>query len=254
MNEKIKNYLGIALILGTLSVAYVGVNFATSYQPYPGHTFSVSGEGEVVAIPDVGRFSFSVLTEGGTDLEKLQKENTDKSNTVIAFLKGKNIDEKDIKSDSYNVSPTYQYYECNLYGVCPPAKISGYRVEHSVSVTVRNLDDSGALLSGAVENGANTVSNLSFEVDDLDKVENEARIPAIVNAKEKAKALAEATGFRVGKIVSIYTVSPDPYYGGYDYGKGGGDMMYAEDAYTPPQLEPGSQKVVVTVDITYEIK
>lgn len=251
MNEKIKNYLGIALILGTLSVAYVGINFAASYQPYPGRTFNVTGEGEVVAIPDVGRFSFSVLTEGGVDLEKLQKENTDKSNAVIAFLKGKSIDEKDIKSDSYNIYPTYQYYECNLYGVCPPAKISGYRVEHFVSVTIRNLDDSGTLLSGVVENGANTVSNLSFEVDDPSQVENEARIAAIANAKEKAGAIAKAGGFRVGKITSIYTVSPDPYY----YGKGGGEMMYAEDTmYTSPQLEPGSQKVTITVDITYEIK
>ena len=108
MNEKIKNYLGIALILGTLAVAYAGVNFAASYPPYPGSTFSVSGKGEVVAIPDVGRFSFSILSEGA-NLETLQRENTDKSNNVIAFLKGKGIEEKDIKSESYNIYPTYQY-------------------------------------------------------------------------------------------------------------------------------------------------
>ena len=250
MNEKIKDCLGIALILGTLSVAYVGVKFTTSYPPYPGRTFSVSGKGEVVAIPDVGRFSFSVLTEGGTDLEKLQKENTDKSNAVIAFLKDNNVDEEDIKSESYNVYPTYQYYECNPYGICPPAKISGYRVEHSVSVTVRNLEAVGILLSGVVENGANTVSGINFEVDDLDKVENEARIAAIANAQEKAKAIAGAGGFRIGKITSIYTVNPDPYY----YAKGGGEMSTESAMYTSPQIEPGSQKVSVTVDITYEIK
>ena len=250
MNEKIKNYLGIALILGTLAVAYAGVNFAASYPPYPGSTFSVSGKGEVVAIPDVGRFSFSILSEGA-NLETLQRENTDKSNNVIAFLKGKGIEEKDIKSESYNIYPTYQYYDCNYYGVCPPAQISGYRVEHSVSVTVRKLDDSGTLLSGVVENGANTVSSFNFEVDDPTALQDEARIAAIADAKEKAKAIAKAAGFRLGKMVSIYTVNPDPYYYG-GYGMGGEDSM--RSTYAAPQLEPGSQKIVVNVDISYEIK
>lgn len=252
MNEKIKNYLGVALILGTLTVAYVGINFAASYHPYPGSTFNVSGEGEVVAIPDVGRFTFSVLSEGA-NLETMQKENTDKSNKVITFLKGKGIGDQDIKSESYNIYPTYQYYECNYYGVCPPARISGYRVEHTVSVTVRKLEDSGALLSGVVENGANTVSSFNFEVDDPSKLENEARIAAIADATEKAKAIADAAGFRVGKIVSIYTVNPDPYYYS-DYGYGMGGTEYAKDMPVSPQLEPGSQKIVVNVDISYEIK
>lgn len=252
MNEKIKNYLGIALILGTLSVAYVGINFAMSYPPYPGSTFSVSGKGEIIAIPDVGRFSFSILSEG-VNLETLQGENTEKSNAVIAFIKNNGVDEKDIKSESYNIYPTYQYYDCNSYGICPPARISGYKVEHFMSVTVRNLSDSGTILAGVVENGANTVSNFNFEVDDPDQLENEARIAAIADAKEKAVAIAKASGFRIGKMVSIYTASPEPYYSDYAYGKGSGEM-YAQDAYTPPQLEPGSQKVTVTVDISYEIK
>ena len=251
MNEKIKNYLGIALILGIFAVAYVGVNFATSYRPYPGRTFSVSGEGEMIAIPDVGRFSFSIFSEG-KDLQKLQKDNTDKSNAVIGFLKEQGIEDKDIKSESYNIYPTYQYYDCNFYGICPPATISGYKVEHFISVTVRNLESSGPILSGVVEKGANTVSNFNFEVDDPNKLEDEARIAAIADARGKAEAIAKAGGFRVGKMVGIYTVSPDPYY---DYGYGGGGEMYSEDmAYAAPKLEPGSQKITVNVDITYEIK
>ena len=246
MNEKIKNALGIALILGTLAVAYVGINFAMSYQPYPGATFSVSGEGEVVAIPDVGRFTFSVLSEG-PELKKLQSGNTEKSNTIISFLKTQGVEEKDIKSESYNISPTYQYYECNLYGVCPQAQISGYRVEHSVSVTVRNLENAGTLLSGVVENGANTASNLNFEVDDLEKVRDEARATAIANAIEKAGAMAKAGGFKIGKMVSIYEETP------YDYGYGGGEML-AKEAFPAPTLEPGSQKVTVRINISYEIK
>ena len=249
MNQKIKNYLGIALILGTLAVAYAGIEFAVSYPPYPGRTFSVSGQGEVVAIPDVGRFSFSVLTEGGTNLQELQSKNTEKSNAVIAFLKGKGIEERDIKSDSYNIYPKYS--DCKPYG-CPQEQITGYEVEHFISVTVRNLDDFGTLLTGVVEKGTNTVSTITFEVDNLDKVKDEARIAAIADAKTRAEVIAKAGGFRIGQLVSLYTSSPEPYYG-YDGDRGYSEL--AKDAgYVSPQLEPGSQKVTVTVDISYEIK
>ncbi len=248
MNERIKNYLGIALILGTLSVAYVGINFATSYQPYPTRTFSVSGEGEVVAIPDVGRFSFSVLSEG-PELEKLQKENTEKSNAIIAFLKKQGVEEKDLKSESYNIYPTYQYYDCNFYGVCPPAKISGYRVEHSISITVRNLENAGTFLSGVIENGANTASSLNFEVDDIETIKDGARTVAIAKAREKAKSMAAAGEFRIGKMVSIYEEAPY-----YNYDEYGGGQLMEEAPYPSPNLEPGSQKVIVRVDISYEIK
>lgn len=247
MNEKIKNYLGIALILGIVVLGYVGVNFALHYPQYPGRSFSVSGEGEVVGIPDVGRFSFSILSEG-PELQALQKQHTAKSDAVIDFLKKQGIEDKDIKSEGYSIYPTYTYHECNYYGICPPATISGYRIEHSLSVTVRNLDNSGLLLGGVVEYGANNVSGFSFEVDDPDNLELEARAAAIADAKAKAEQMAKAGGFRVGKMIGIYFQDMTPYYG---YGMGAGEEAYS---YPTPRLEPGSQKITSRVDITYEIK
>lgn len=253
MNENIKNYLGVALILGTLAVAFAAADFAMSYPAYPARSFNVNGEGEVLAIPDVARFSFSIFTQGGSDITAAQRENTERSNAAIAFLKEKGIDEKDIESSSYNIYPQYEYYDCSFRGVCPPAKIVGYNVEHYISVTVRKTDTAGELLSGVVEKGANNVSGLTFEIDDPSALENEARVKAVADAKEKAQAIARAGGFRLGKIVSIYAITPEPPYYAYD-GRGGAGLAVEAEPYVPPELEPGSEKVAVTVDITFEIK
>ncbi|MEX2054418.1 MAG: SIMPL domain-containing protein [Candidatus Colwellbacteria bacterium] len=247
MNERIKNSLGLALIVGILAVGYAAINFAGSYPTYSERTFTVTGEGEVVAKPDVGRFIFSIHSEGGTNVAALQEQNTEQSNRVIAFLKGQGVDEADIQSENYNVYPNYQYYDCRLGGICPPAQISGYTVEHSLKVTIRDLDKAGDLLSGVVENGANTVSQLTLEVDDPTELENEARAEAIAKARTNAEAIAQASGFKVGKIISIYTIESDPYVRAGEYG-GDGAIEYAS-----PQIEAGSQKIQIVVNITYEI-
>ena len=106
MNEKTKNYLGWTIVVVLIVFAYSCLDFVGSYSestiPISFRSFSVSGEGEVVAIPDVAQFSFGVITEGGKDIATLQKENAEKSNNIIEFVKSNNVEDKDIKNQSYN--------------------------------------------------------------------------------------------------------------------------------------------------------
>ena len=72
MNTKIKNALGVVIILvlllsGYASYQYVNA-FSRSIEPSSFRSFSVSATGEVVSIPDIAQFTFSVTTQGGTDL------------------------------------------------------------------------------------------------------------------------------------------------------------------------------------------
>ena len=91
MNQTIKNVLGGAIVLAVLAAGYGVLSFANSYgesiQPSSFRSFSVSGEGKAIAIPDVAEFQFTVVTEGGTDLASLQSKNTDAANKAIAFVK-----------------------------------------------------------------------------------------------------------------------------------------------------------------------
>src|SRR3989344_7039023 len=203
MDNKIKNYLGIAL-----AVAAVWYAWSFSESVRPDRNFQVQGEGKVTAIPDVAEISFGVTTEGGKNLADLQEQNAEKANAIIVFLKQSGIDQKDIKTQYYNISPHYQYCSCPVSESgeakpCPPSEIVGYTISQSVSVKVRELSKTGDILAGVVDNGANTVSGPSFTVDDPTELQNQARAEAIAKAKSKALAVAKAGGFRLGKISSI---------------------------------------------------
>ena len=215
-------------------------------------SFSVSGEGKAVAVPDVAELSFGVLTEGGKNLTDLQKQNTEKMNRVIGFLKEEGIDDKDIKTRYYNISPRYQYFSCppvplgsEVSSVCPPSEITGYSISQDVLVKVRDLNKTGEVLSGVVSSGTNTVSGPTFTIDDPDELENQARSEAIKEAKEKAKSIAKAGKFKLGKLISIQE-GFSPYYPIAFEGRGG--------AGSAPSIEPGSQEIVVNVTLIYEIK
>lgn len=245
------------LIKGFLFLLFIIAIFwyvsAYSRSVVPERTFSVFGEGKAAAVPDIAQISIGVLTEGGKNLAELQKENSDKINRVIVFLKGEGIDKKDIKTEYYNISPRYQYFSCppvpfgaEVVRSCPPSEIIGYSISQSVLVKVRNLDKVGNVIAGVVDNGANTVSGPNFTIDDPIALENQAREEAIKQAREKAKAMARAGGFRLGKLISIQEgfISPFPVY----------SRVEVKDSGSAPTVEPGSQEIQVNITLVYEIR
>lgn len=266
MNERTKNWLGLALTVGVVVVAvstwmYVST-YAESVRMTTQRSFTASGEGKIVAIPDVAQFSFTVLTEGGKDIAILTKENTEKMNSAIAYMKEKSVEAKDIETKNYNLQPRYQYFNCDrsyfdTNGApkpCPPPEIVGYTITQTVAVKVRDFTKVGDILSGVVTKGANSVSNLDFRIDDPAKAQNEARTKAIAQAKEKAEAVADAGGFSLGKLLSIEEGSAMPMYyrdNAKTLGMGAEALSSAAPA---PSIEPGSQEVAVTVYLRYEIR
>ena len=247
-NDQIKSYLYITIIIALLLGAFASIKYVSAYskssQPSSYRSFNVSGDGKEVVVPDVGQFSFGVITEGDKDIAKLQKENTDKINKAIEFLKGKGIDKKDITTENYSVDPRYQYFNCVSGRVCPPAEIIGYNVNQTVSVKIRNFDIIGDTLSGVVQNGANNVSQLQFTIDDPTEVQNLAR----------EKAIAKAGDFGLGRLLSIEEGSQSAPVPMAINGYGMGGEMARDKAVSVPSIEPGAKEVNVYVTLTYEIE
>lgn len=278
MNEKIKDIFGIAAAVALLAggwaaTRYVDV-FSSSIEPGTFRSFSVSGEGKVVVVPDVAQVWFSVVTEGGKDLATLQTKNTDKVNKAIEFVKKQGVDAKDIKTESYSISPRYQNYNCNVRPLplmypagdeeisiaypeptpCPPPDIVGYTINQSVSVKVRDFTKIGDILSGVVDAGANNVNGPSFVIDDPTKARNDAREEAIQKAQQSAREISDAAGFGLGRLLGIDEGGNYPMYYEKAYGRGGGVAMDAAVAAPSPTIEPGSQDMTVTVTLRYEIR
>jgi uncharacterized protein YggE len=235
--------LKITIIVGILIFSFSTLWFVYEYSKSKPvlRTFSVSDEGKEVVVPNIAEIRIGVISEG-KDLTTLQKENSEKMNRIINFLKEKGIDEKDIQTENYLVSPKYDYSKS-------PYKIIGYTISQDLKVKIRDLSKIGEILSQAVNYGANNVSGPNFTVDDKEVYLEKAREKAIKNAKEKAEKIAKTAGFRLGKIISIIESSPfEPIPVMLKESGAGGPLI------SQPQIEPGSQEIKVQVTITYEIK
>ncbi len=273
--EKVKNVFWLVIIIFILVLSYSVFKYVDTYsksiKPDTYKSFAVTAEGKASGIPDVAEFSFSIISQG-KDLAEIQKENTEKANNAIKFLKEKGIDEKDIKTVNYDINPQYTYYNCSEPVVlsaplntapvnksssprpCPPPTISGYKITQTINVKIRDFSKIGEILSGIVQFGANDVSGLSFKIDDETKLENEAKEKAILNAKEKAKKIAEVAGFKLGKLLSIEESNGNIPYRTYEaktFGVGGGTSALSIPA---PEIQPGSSEISVSVTLRYEIE
>lgn len=223
------------------------------------NTITVSGSGEVFAVPDLATFSVTVR-ERADDVQDAQEVATEKANAIIEYLKGEGIEEKDIKTADYSVYPRYEWIQgpCRADGSCPSGeqRLDGYEVSQTISVKVRDTDAAGALLSGVGSRGASEVSGLSFTIDDEDALRAEARSMAIEEAREKAEELAEELGVDLVRVVGFYEDSygypPMPYA---TYGRGGIAMDAAnQEKAAAPSLPAGENKINSNVNVTYEIR
>lgn len=259
---------------GTTTLAILSVFLLVSIQHLAAtatttNIVSFTGEGRVFAVPDIAAVSFSIVTEAKTS-KAAQDDNSLKSKKVVDFIKSQGIEDKDIKTTGYNVYPQYSYplpvgrqadpipigasevkaiYPDSAQYYDPNPKISGYQVNQSFEVKVRDLEKVSAILDGLVTAGANQVNNLGFQVDDIEGVKNQARELAIKDAKEEASRLKRQIGIQLGKIVN------------YSEGGGGYPMYFKAEAMDSggrggagPSVPVGENEIVINVTITYQIK
>lgn len=187
-----------------------------------------------------------------------QKDVTSRVSATIDFLKKSGIEEKDIKTTNYNAYPKYEYQRASAEicasGNCQPGKqvLVGYEVSETVSVKIRNTDDTGKIVAGLGKLSVSDISGPNFAIDDEDALKAEARKKAIDDAKTKADILAKELGVKLVRVVSF-----NENNGGYPiyYAKAAMGMGGAmETDAVAPRIEKGENKISVDVNISYEIR
>lgn len=241
-------FLGLKSLTELHGLQYIGAGVAAT------NTITVEGKGEVLAVPDVAEFSFSVVSLKQT-VALAQEEATKKVNEITTYIKDQGVAERDIKTINYSVYPQYEWEQivCITYP-CPGGRqmLKGYEVRQTTQVKARDIDKAGELLTGVGSRGASEVSGLTLTVDDEEAVKREARGKAIVDAREKATELSKALGVRLVRVVSFYESGGSPPI---IYDRLGLGMRGAEPAKAPaPEISPGENKIVSNVSITYEIR
>lgn len=264
-NSKTKLFqsLTIVALVGAVLLGAMIVSQVKGYRFIGGgvsasNTISVSGDGEVLAVPDIATISFTIQEEGKT-VSAAQDLVSTKTKAVLAALDKVGIPGKDIKTESYNSNPKYEYQQSasivctNSY--CPPNPgkqvIVGYQVSQSVNVTVRNLDLVNSTVAAL---GKAEVSNMygpNFAIDKVDDLTALARKQAIDKARAKAEVLARDLGVTLVRIVSFSEGQNYPIM----YATKAMGMATADSAAVPaPELPLGQTKITSNVTVTYEIR
>ncbi len=230
-------YLGILSWNAVKAHDYIGIS------PKQSHSIFITGEGKVSGAPDIAGIQLGYSVEKST-VAAAQKDNSDKMNSMIDKLKKDfKIDPKDIQTANYYISPQYDWNNNKQ-------TLRGYSVSQSLNIKLRKMDQISGVIEAAGAIGLNQVGNLSFEIDNPEKLKQEARAKALEQAKEKAGALSDIAGVKLGKIISFSESDsrPGPIYDSYSMSKGlgmGGDSA--------PTLEAGSNEITVTATVEYEI-
>ncbi len=245
----------VLLVCALGAYAYLTFKQADEWNSGP-TTITVVGTGEVFAKPDIAQFSFTVRGEG-VDAATAQEKSGTSINAINAALKAAGIEDRDIKTEGYNLSPKFKYEQkpCLFGQMCPPSEqiADGFEVVQTIMVKVRKIDTAGTLLVEVGKLGATDLSSLSFTVDNTDKLTADARALAIKDAQEQAKKIAADLGMTLGKMTGYYEEVP----GGMPYMSAAPMMdsaMGGAKSFERVVVPTGENKTTSKVDLTYMLK
>lgn len=209
----------------------------------PSGGITVVGQGEASGEPDEARVQIGVETfaEGVSEATVANEEGVQ---SIMDALQEIGIEEADIQTSNYSL------WAEQPRGDEGPQGIAGYRVMNQVNVTIRDIEQVGAVIGAVTEAGANSIHGVSFSVADPAALEADARADAIENARQKAASLAELSGVELGEVISVSEVigqSGIPMMEGY----GGRDMAVGSAG---PGISPGELSYGVQVQVTFAIR
>lgn len=222
----------------------------------------VNGEGKATYVPDIAVLSLGIEAQEKT-VAQAQNAARDAMSKVLAALKTKNVAEKDIRTQTFNIQPVKQWLEPvpiprgapePQYKPPPKEVIIGYRVSNTVTVKIRKIDDAGPIIDAVASAGGDLtrINSIGFTIEDAAPFRAQAREKAVKDAMAKAQQIASAAGVTLGKVTYI-TES-----GGFvpkvsDVRSFGGAMALSTEA-APTPISPGEVELSVSVQMVFEMR
>lgn len=191
------------------------------YNPQNLSTIQSQGSYYTTVTPDLAK-----VWVGVTVLKPTAKEAQDEENEIIQniinSLVNQGIPLSDIETDSISLYEESCAYPVEIYSSYryPDEKCngSGYRATQNLKIKTNDFSKVGTIVDIAVNNGANQIYNVEFYLSSAkeNQYKQNALSEATKNARQKAEAMAEGSGAKLGRVISI---SENQYYTmPYSYG------------------------------------
>lgn len=158
---------------------------------------SVNSEATDEINPTSVKISFAIenVSKDAQTAAQMNKEASKKAIEAVKAL----VDTKNgetIKTTSYYLNPQYSYKDS-------VRKVTGYVASNTLQVNLKDVEKAGKVISTALNNGANSVNNLQFSIDETNDDCNRLIAKAAQGARNRADKVAQSMGTTVVGIKSI---------------------------------------------------
>jgi uncharacterized protein YggE len=209
-------------------------------QSISGTRLDLVASGEVSRVPDVAIVSAAVVSRASSASGALA-ESAQSMDRVISALKRAGVASADIQTSNVSLTPEYRYPENQA------PQLVGYTATNSVTVRFRSIQASGRILDSLVVQGANQISGPILTVDRPETALDEARTKAVTLGRARAELYARSLGMHVLRIVSVNETDSGNFQPPVP-------VMMEARAAPASKIEPGEQKLRVSIAMTFELQ
>jgi len=167
----------------------------------------VSANGSIKARPDHMVLNLSIsATE--KSLSRAKSEVDKGFRHAMSVVQSLNIPERDIDSARIHNYPQYRWHDGTR-------SYKGEQVTRDMHITLRNMDQYGALVHKLMKNDLIQVSNTEFRFSNRTDLEHQALKQALLAAKQKATLMANTMDMRLGTVLVMTegnSQMPQPMY------------------------------------------
>lgn len=238
--------MNLRLFAALASVMFV---FAASVRaqsaPDPKARITVSAVGSVVVRPEKARLSLSIVTRGGNEdtAADVLRLNSEAATKVVAALRTMGVTDEEIDRQDARLS-TRQNYARDGDGFL------GYEANNRIVLTTARIEEVGAIVSAAVQAGANQFQNVEHVLADEKGARDEALRNAARAAREDAQTLAEGAGVRIERLLNLEL---ERRAGPSNYSYSMAPRSLDDEGEAPVPLAPGMVRVTARVKVVFEV-
>lgn len=250
-----------------MAIAMLAISSSVSIGQEPKPIISVTGEADMNLAADRAIIQASIESRAKTAADAC-KDNREKSNELIEFLKLQSVEETLISSDLLSIAPIFPAtgkgsQKIPLQGqnqsaddifadstLAPVRTAIGYRATRTFNIVVKDLKNFEAIYQGIVEKGVNHVEGVTYRSSQEKAHREKLRLQAVRVAKEKAEAIAHELGATLSAIKSVSNSTSGSAHrrtNGYGGGMGSSDPFGSSDS------SGASQQIVLhaSVDVVF---
>ena len=204
MNKKLPVVLSALVLLSALSVSYA---YATPVEKEKRGVIVTDAVETNYVDHDQLVLTVSIETQAKKAKDAMD-ENTEKASAVVNALKAK-VNANEVSTSNISVYPVYNYKN-------KVNSLEYYRAQNEITVKTSKINIGGDLISTALENGANRVTGITFELKDKSRYCNASMQKSLETAKAKAELIANTLGIQIAGVKRVTSNCSTNSYSAYN--------------------------------------